>query len=395
MEYIDALRALALLGVIIMNIGAMSMRFEAMAFIKAANGWDYAAMAFDLVLLQGKARSCFAFLFGVGFAILMLRAEASGQAFGGFYVRRMLALLLFGLFNQIFLFWGDILATYALLGLLLIPFRRLSERAVLRLGLLLVLAPPLIAGLAEALLGHRLPNIGRLSEAQESARGLIALTSPSYLDAVQFSAPQALHRYLTGTASKVIYDLAVFGLFLLGSWTVRRGVALDPAAHRPLFRSIAAWCIPSGLLLSLVHALGPIGLASGGLATAAVTASFAGFAILALGYMAALTLLFTRTRSGLVQALAPAGRMALTNYLASGAIGGWVFYGYGLGLMGEMNVAALNLFALALFAALLLFSRGWLARFRFGPAEWLWRCLSHAELQPLRRPRPLVTPVPL
>jgi uncharacterized protein len=84
------------------------------------------------------------------------------------------------------------------------------------------------------------------------------------------------------------------------------------------------------------------------------------------------------------------GRKALTGYLASNLIGGAVWYGWGLGLMGVWNGAAMNLFALALFAGLCLFSAAWMRLFRFGPAEWVWRSLTYGSLQPLlrRRARP-------
>ena len=77
--------------------------------------------------------------------------------------------------------------------------------------------------------------------------------------------------------------------------------------------------------------------------------------------------------------------MALTNYLASGLIGGLVFYGYGLGLAHQFSGLGINLFALGLFAALALLSHAWLAWFRMGPAEWLWRCLSDLRRHSLRR----------
>jgi uncharacterized protein len=87
----------------------------------------------------------------------------------------------------------------------------------------------------------------------------------------------------------------------------------------------------------------------------------------------------------------PASRLAwtaLTNYLASGLIGGLVFYGYGLGLVRAFSGLGINLFALGLFAALALFSHARLSHFRVGPAEWLWRCLSDLRRQPLRRVAP-------
>ncbi len=382
-ELLDSLRALALLGVIVMNIGAMVMAVAGREVMASAGPADIAAMGLDLTFFQGKARACFAFLFGVGFAILMVRAEAKGADFGRFYVRRMLALLAFGWINQAFLFWGDILVLYAVLGLLLLPLRRLSQRAVLRAGLFLVIVPPILVGLVEILIGQRFPSFAEANGAAESARALAALTSPDYLDAIRFNLPHSAERYLTDTGPMIGYASAVFGLFLLGAWTVRRGIVFDVEGHRPLLRRIAWICIPVGLALSLVSASRLAGFPAEGALRGVVSAAALGLPLLAFGYMAALSLLFSRRARRFQSLLAPAGRMALTNYLLSGAIGGWIFYGYGLGLLREFGMAGLNLLAFALFLLLAGFSHAWLARFRFGPAEWLWRSLSHGTVQPL------------
>lgn len=382
---IDSLRAMALFGVIAMNLTAMVMRFLAEQKLAQLGTMDIVAAAFDLIFLQGKARACFAFLFGVGFGILMVRAADKGGDFRSFYLRRMLALLAFGLVNQAFLFWGDILVLYALLGMLLLAVRDWSDRAVLRAGLALVVAPPLIAGLLDAI-GSPIPNILPKS-ALDDAAGLQTLMSGSYLAAVGFNFPQTLLRYATNTQHMIVYATSVLGLFMLGLWTARQRIPFAVEAHRPLLRRIALICIPLGLALSLVHALDAAGVKLHGVALGAVTAAFVGLPVLAFGYMTALSLLFARRAAGLQALLAPAGRMALTNYLLSGLVGGWIFYGWGLGLAGRFNMASLTLLAAALFAALILLSHAWLSLFRFGPAEWLWRALSYGKLPPLLRER--------
>ena len=386
---LDSLRALALFGVIVMNIGAMVMRFAGRDVMAAVGPADFVSMGLDLALVQGKARACFAFLFGLGFAILMMRSESKGADFGGFHVRRMLVLLTFGLFNQAFLFWGDILCLYALLGLMLLPLRAWTDRAFLRAGLAFTLVPPLLVGLYEAIAGQAFPNLVDADSAAETARGLAALTGPDYGKAILFNLPQAAMRYATDTGHMLVYALDVFGLFLLGAWTARRRIAFDVAAHAGLLRRIAWGCIPTGLVLSLVHASRLAGVEADGAMHGVVTAAFVGLPILALGYMAALALLFARQARGLQAFLSPAGRMALTNYLMSGAIGGWIFYGYGLGALHAFDFAGLNLLAVTLFLLLTLFSHFWLSRFRFGPAEWLWRSLTYGTIQPMRREPPL------
>lgn len=376
---IDSVRALALLGVVIMNVSAMQMRFVGRDIMGSAGPVDIGVMAVDLLFVQGKARACFAFLFGFGFATLMMRSEAKGGDFGRFYVRRMLALLGFGLVNQALLFWGDILVLYALLGMLLLPLRKLADRSLLQLGLILVALPPLAVGALEALNGGPLPALVATDGAAEAARGLAAMTSSNYLDFVRFSVSQAVERRLTDTAHMVIYDLTVFGLFLLGAWSARQRILFELEAWRPRLRKIALICLPGGFALSAISASRLAGLSAEGAVYGLVTAAAIGLPVMAFGYLAATTLLFSRGFQAMQRMLAPAGRMPLTNYLASGAIGCFIFYGYGLGMLGQLGLAATNLLAISIFLALVLVSHLWLACYPQGPLEWAWRRLAYGR----------------
>lgn len=383
---VDSLRGLALLGVIIMNIGAMTMRFAGPEIASDAGPVGLTAMGLDLVFIQGKARACFALLFGFGVATLTARASLRGQNGPGAHVRRMAALFAIGVFNQVFLFWGDILVLYALLGLVAGLAINWPERRLLTLGLALVLLPPLVLGSVEAVVGHALSSPFHFDEAAQAARGLAAATGPSYADAIAFNATQAIERRMADPFGMLVYDLGILGLILIGMWVSRRGVFADIPAHRTLLRRVALWCLPIGIALSGLTATRLAGLHAEGVLRGAVTTAQIAFPVLAFGYLASLALVFSR-RSGPLQRmiLAPAGRMTLTNYLASGAIGGWVFYGYGLGLMSAMSLTMLALLPVALFIVLALASHVWLGRFPWGPAEWLWR--SVASWKFMRRQR--------
>lgn len=391
LHLIDSLRSIALFGVIVMNVMAMVMGFVGAEVAAAAKPWDMAAALFDLVLLQGKARSTFALLFGVGFGILMARAAARGDGFTGFYMRRMTALLALGVFNLLFLYWGDILIVYALLGMVLLLFRSWSQRGLLTLGLVLVIAPPLLLGLFEAITGAPAPNLAGLPAGQADA--VMTAAAPiyrdgTYLDVMAANVSYYVNHHLNDTAYAVVYEIGVLGLFLLGMWTARAGVLSDVERWRPVLRRIVWVCIPLGLVLSIAQATRRMGIPLDGAAYAFVSASYVGLPVMAFGYIAALSLLLTRAGKGLQPVLAPMGRMALTGYLASNLIGGFVWYGWGLGLIGRWNVGAINLLAIAIFIGLCLFSALWLRAFRFGPVEWLWRSVSYARLQPLRRVPP-------
>lgn len=376
-EHIDMLRGLALLGVIVMNVGSMVMSINAGHVLAGATLPEMGVMATDILLMFGKARSSFAFLFGCGFAILHARADAAGAPFERFYTRRLLALLLFGLINQVFLFWGDILVTYAVLGFILMRCRSWSESAFLKAGLILVIAPPLLHGLIELILGHPIPDLVDLPITERMARGLAAYSSNLYIDAVRENIMLGVSRHATATAHMIVGDLNVLGLFFLGVWSVRTGILTEPRRHQRLLRRLACWFIPTGLIISAVNMLPMLGARPGGVAGAIITASAIAAPVLAFGYISALALYFSRARGWLSSLLGAAGRMALTNYLLSGAIGTWVFYGYGLGALNHFGITELTLFGIGLFLALALASRVWLRYASHGPAEMLWRRLSY------------------
>lgn len=387
---IDTLRALALFGVVVMNLTGMMMMFKAQAVLAVATPVDMAVGGADLFLLMGKARSAFAFLFGVGFGMMLMRGR-SGPEFARFHLWRMTLLLAIGVLHMMFLFWGDILILYALLGMALLLFRSASDALLLRLGLALVILPPLLVGAFEAVTGAPMPNLAGLTDAQAVAQ--IEAAAPAYLGGDYLAYVRAnigyyLSHPLAETAYVAIYDLGVLGLFLLGFWTARRGLLRDVEAHRPLIRRIAWIALPVGLLLGGVHMSRLMGVPVEGVMRGVVTASYVGLPLAAFGYLAALSLWITRSGRWMTTLFAPMGRMALTGYLSASAIGSFVWYGWGLGLMAGSPLRSpigMNLFGIAVFAGLCVFSALWLRHFRFGPAEWLWRSLAYRKLQPLRR----------
>lgn len=385
---IDALRAIALYGVISFNIVGMVAGLVGGTIIAHASDADMGFLAFDLILIQGKARAAFALLFGVGFGTLAARAAAKGQPIWPLHSRRMLVLLAIGLCNLAFLFFGDILILYALLGLALPLFRGLGNRALIGTGLALLIVPPLAIGAIEAFTGVPLPNLAGLSPAAVEA--LMPASAPIYQGSdyaafIRANFAYYLDHYRAETAYVLMYDLSVFGLFLIGLWAARNRVLTDVAAWRPFLIRTAAIALPLGLVLSVVHASRRLGIEADGAAYGLVTAAYAGLALMSFGYVALFALWLSGSGWRVARWLAPMGRMALTGYLASNAIGAVTWYGWGFGLMGRWNGTAMNLFALAIFIALCLFSAGWLRAFRYGPVEWLWRSLAYGAPQPMRR----------
>ena len=388
---IDTLRAMALFGVIVMNIVSMVMFFQADVVMARADMADMITGVSNLVFLQGKARSCFAFLFGVGFGVMLLRAQAVGKAVDVFFWRRMAVLFAFGVINQVFLFWGDILMIYALMGATLPWFRRLSDNALMRLAVVLILVVPVLHGLWNICFGEPVPPITHAQmEAWAASATEVYRNAPYGVQIFAANTQALVYRWGNDPIHMSEYVIGVLGLFLLGMWVARRGVLFNVQAHRPLLRRVAWIALPVGFVLSVLNATINLGWQPGQPMAGVVTASYAGLPLMSMGYIALFALWLDRGGAAFKRVLAPVGRMALTNYLASGAIGALVYHGYGLGLLGALSMAQMNLLAIAVFLVLVVFSHVWLHFFRHGPLEWLWRTYTYGKWQPLRH-----APVPL
>jgi uncharacterized protein len=166
---------------------------------------------------------------------------------------------------------------------------------------------------------------------------------------------------------------------LLGALAWRGDILRNPP--RRLMFSIATVCIGFGAALIVAHAAR---LFAGG--RIVLLAEPLGTILLALGYGAGIIGIANLAGGKrLLGWAAPLGRMAFTNYLAQSIILGWIFYGYGLGLFGKLGVTSALAIAVAVYIAQVFISAWWLARYRYGPVEWLWRTLMYGEAQPMRK----------
>ncbi|WP_148273347.1 DUF418 domain-containing protein [Stigmatella aurantiaca] len=396
-ELLDAMRGFALLGILFANLVSFSgyyvMSREQLAALPTApaDAWAVFAMNF---LVEGKFYSLFSLLFGVGFSLMLGRAEQRGGTFGPLFLRRMVGLLGIGLIHLLGVWHGDILTLYALMGMVLILFRGMENRALLlwAVGLLWV---PLLTHLVLMATHGALdpaPPFNALSRAIQNAAGgphatLFSLRSSDEAWQVFLgnlaNAIQRPGRYLqTGRQAKVL------AMFLLGIWVGRR-LLPDPLAHRMLLIRVLKGGLGLGLAGSALNAWLEARLGSAVLLTPAgllQTAAYAvGVAPLAAAYAAGLALLWGTARGRRwLSPFVPLGRMALTNYLVQSGVGLLLFYGYGLNLMGRMGAVWMLPLALLILSLQALFSAGWLRYFTYGPAEWLWRQFTYRRLLPLR-----------
>jgi uncharacterized protein len=366
---IDALRAVVLAGVIIMNM----MTFSGLAYLTPdmRTEWlsnaDQAVWTFIRIFIDDKALAAFSFLFGFSFS-LTLRKSPSLQDASARFFRRLAVLFLFGLFNALFLFWADILMTYALLGLFLPLAARLPTPVIVALALSLVLAGPLTLALG----GFEIPT----PVPRGHVENLDAFASPAVTDTIRqnwhmlFNAPERSESLL------FLRFFTLLGLFLLGLAAGNSGILTTLAGDRARLLRLGLSMALTGLLMNL--ALRFIGEPTGLLTLLNLESP-----IMALGYLMLIgALLEGPSADRFRKLLAPLGRMTLSGYLLTAVCGQLFFYGWGLGMIGTLGTSGVLAVAATTFVALVAFSQFWLRRFPFGPWEWAWRYLTNLRLKP-------------
>ncbi|MFC4452289.1 DUF418 domain-containing protein [Deinococcus sonorensis] len=346
----DILRGLAILGILWVNMQDFAGYDE-----WRQHGADRVAQVVIDVLFNGRFISIFAMLFGAGVAALLARHDLA------LLLRRLLVLLALGSLHAVLLWHGDIIASYALLGLLLlVPLTlRLSS------GRLTVLAAALGAYwlLARSLEALAVPALHRWTTVQRTA------DLQHYLPLVQ----QRASSYLSTFTDNLLYNAPwLLCLLLLGAAAQQAGVLQRPAEHRPLLRRLAwggvALGVPLGLLLAWLNSLST---AQAGYW--AVPVRMSGGLALGLGYVGLVGLAVAAGQAGGLRRFAAAGQLALTHYLTQSLLMTTLFYPYGLGLYARLGALPCLLIALALGAVQLWISAPLLRRFRRGPMEALLR----------------------
>ena len=399
---LDFIRGIAVMGILAANIvGFGQPHFAALwpdAFLVPrgrADDWLWLA---QFVAIDGKMRGLFSLLFGAGMALFMDRAWDRG-ATRWLQARRLAWLLLFGLAHFFLLWRGDILTTYALCGFVVLPMLRWDAVRLLALGLtgyvfgslyyaaafgltyLASLSPPGESAAFDTLVRQMDQyRIDELADGGVEAAIVQAGDYPGYVAHTVFEhgaeIPFMFYSALFETVPLMLIGMALYrmDLFAAGSDAVRvRGWGLAGLlVGAAMSLAIGLWTIATGFSFEATI------LAQSGLAPLARLPMILG--------LAALLAIAGNTVSGrLSRRVAAAGRMAFSNYLGTSLVMLFVFHGWALGLFGLLDRPRLYLAVAATWVAMLAWSPWWLTRFRYGPLEWLWRCLTYARMLPLRQ----------
>lgn len=349
LQSLDILRGLALFGMILVHF---HQRVRAdVPGLEDLIGWGV------YIFVEQKSWGTFAFLFGAGFAILLQRVERRGLPVIPIYLRRLAMLAVFGAVSDVF-FGFHILFTYAVWGVALLVIRRWSSRALLAAAAVAAAARP-VAWLILGPPAHSSALLRRAVSAAAEQASYGALLSERW-------------SLFVGTFPHSWRDVLPdvnLALFIVGLLAVRHGVLADPLVHA---RWIRRWMVFGACAWAVSWTAGDV---IGILQDQWLCFTYVGAVLLLL---ASRPVWIHRLRM-----FAVSGRMALTNYMLQAAALDLLSCGYGAGL--KLRPLVYPFAAVALFTAEAAFSRAWLARYRFGPLEWIWRMVTYARTESLRR----------
>lgn len=384
---LDALRGFAILGICAANYPEFSLyTFQSKEITDAmpTAAIDRVLRFLLYFLVDGKFYTLFSLLFGIGFSIIISNAARKGVNGFRIFYRRMALLTLIGFLHLMFIWSGDILMLYALLGMCLPLLRNVSDRGLLRTAAFFLLLPIAVDAVTQVLgVSLSAPAVreqwrycDRYGITEENF-GYWLRDATSYGDMFKFLIQGAWVRVQEFVDGNRYFK--VFGLFVLGFYIGRNRMYADLAAQKPLLRHVTTIGLAAGLPLSLLYAWScmnghPLGNA---VHTAIYTVSVYP---LGLAYMCGMCLMYLRHKDLAVwRRLAYPGRMALTNYIGQSVIGALLFYGIGLGLGASFGLVQTELVVAGVYLFQTAFSRVWLRFFRFGPLEWIWRMLTYGR----------------
>ena len=389
---LDVIRGVALLGILLMNIQAFSLHFAAYSnplALGPINDTDYLIYYFNHIFADQKFMTLFATLFGVGVVLMTDKLDSKGAETRKIHFKRMIILMFIGLLHAYFLWFGDILFTYAIAGFIVYSMRRKSVKFLIITGVtLLSLTSLTLYSIALAL-----PHI--LIEDPQAITDMTTYWVPSPAQIADDIAANQMgwvaaieHRVAIAAymQSNILFYLPrVIALMCIGMALYKLNLFGNALSNKRLAR----YCMVSlsiGITLSIVGIMQ--NNASGWPLEAMLSGqlyNYWGSIFSAFAYLCAL-IMFCRSTMliKLKQLLANIGKMALTNYLTQSLICCFVFSGWGLGLYGTMTRSELVVVVIAVWVCQIGFSAIWMSNFKFGPIEWLWRCLTYSHWQSIK-----------
>jgi len=383
---VDVLRGFALAGVVVANIATFvvfTLPAETMENLISTP----ADSVFEFIIgmcIDYRFVTLYSLLFGYGFGVIMERVDQKEMNPTAFFTRRMLLLLAAGIIHLL-IWWGEILHTYAFCGLFLLFFRKVSDQLLLRWSIFLLIVPTTALRFCQIYF-EVLPAATR--EQLMVDYGQMLLT-PSLVSVVQANLKFYYTFFIQGL-SEWRDAFEIMGKFLIGYYVLRKGFLKDLTRYAPSIRTMCWVCllITLAFMGEMIYFRTHEGIRIEHIWIRLLIFSFNRFGILSnsLLYAGIIVLLYKRwSNAKVLSAFRYVGMMSLTNYLTQTFVLVVVFSGLGFGLLGKFNLIYTLVLAVVVYVAQAFFSKWWMGRYQYGPAEWLWRQASYGTRLPLRK----------
>ena len=399
---LDFIRGIAVMGILAANIVAFGQPFQAYmypdAFLTEHGPVSDWLLVLQFVLIDGKMRGLFTLLFGAGMYLFMERTWSRGGTRWR-QMWRLFILMLFGMVHFYFIWAGDILFYYAIIGFLVVPCLRWSANAQFWTGLIgylfgtllyaaMLTFPYLVAdtplGDGEEMAEMRVDLDAGIAEAlADDAAETTLIQSGDYAGFVTHRVSEHWHE---PWINALLFGMETLPLMLLGVALYRMGFfsgGLNSSRMR-------MWGWIGVLVGGALHLAIILFMKAGGYTYYGMLAAYVGWSplprlLMVLGLAALMIEYYPRFTGALGQRVSAAGRAAFTNYLGTSILMLFLMHGWAIGLFGELNRPMLYVVVVLTCALMLAWSKPWLERYRYGPLEWLWRCLTYGKLFPIKR----------
>ncbi|MBS4193627.1 DUF418 domain-containing protein [Lederbergia citri] len=370
---LDVLRGFSLLGILLINMISFHSPFS---YYNPYEWWQYddatVYMWLD-IFVQASFYPIFAMMFGYGMVIMQDRLNEKGFSFYKISVRRLIVLLVFGIIHAFLIWYGDILITYATMGLILLLFLRLSGPLLMGLGAILYLLPQLFFGglimLATLFDSESLADYIDIVGLQQSSE--IYANGSFWEITMQRIADWSLNN---GPGEFFLYLFMILPLMMIGAGAAKLRWLQKANSQRKKWIIILSICFPIAVAVKLLPFLIMPSI------SIQYIQDMIGGPLLGIAYIAIIVLLMSYGPVvKVLKPLASAGRMSITIYLTQSIIGTLIFYNYGLGLYGQVSMAKGTLLAIAIYVIQVIIAEIWLSKFKYGPVEKFWRFLTYGR----------------
>lgn len=380
--HVDILRGIAILGIFLVNMSSFHMP------ILYIDGYDVWTTGSDRLLYmvsdifaQTSFYPLFAFLFGFGAIILYERSAEKGMSFPVLFSRRMLFLLFIGCIHAFFIWHGDILITYAVLGFVFLLFYKVKGKTLLIVGSLLYMIPVMILSLLMVFMSLFFSE--ELATEATASYELVEQSQDVYQHGSFIEVTKQRMQdwyYVNNTVGLVMYLFFIFPFFLLGASFAKLRWLHEPSLHKRKLIVIAIVCFVVGLAIKwlpyvTVYHTG----------TTFIQDELGG-PLLTFAYITGITLLVQKdSLRRLLHPLSYIGKMSMSNYLFQSIVCTLLFYSYGFGLYGQVSYTTSFILIFVIYGLQSLASYIWLKHYRFGPMEYVWRWFTYSKRSAMKR----------